>query len=145
MRLLVDTNVLVYLAHTTCAENPKVKRFLGNGTARGTLFCFTWGIVYEFLRVVTHRRVLASPMNGSEALRFIGALLDRDDVSVLTATNRHWEVLQRTTQELSRPEGNLFHDVETAVLAREHGVGEIATADMDFLQFSFLKVVNPLV
>jgi toxin-antitoxin system PIN domain toxin len=141
---LIDTNVLVYLAHTTCAENEKVKRYLENRIAEGAPFCFTWGIIYEFLRVVTHRRILAKPMNSSEALRFIGALLDRDDVSVLTATSRHWEILDRTARELSRPAGNLFHDIETSVLAREHGVPEIVTADTDFLQFRFLKVSNPL-
>lgn len=27
---------------------------------------------------------------------------------------------------------------------REHGVQEIVTADTEFLQFPFLKVVNPL-
>jgi predicted nucleic acid-binding protein len=27
---------------------------------------------------------------------------------------------------------------------REHGVQEIVTADTDFLQFPFLRVVNPL-
>lgn len=100
--------------------------------------------MYEFFKVVTHRRILTRPMTSSEALGFIRALLDRDEVSVLTATNRHREVLEATVKELSRPEGNLFHDIETAVLAREHGVSEIITADTDFLQFRFLKVTNPL-
>ena len=40
--------------------------------------------------------------------------------------------------------GNLFHDIHTAVLAREHGVPEIVTADTDFLQFSFVRVTNPV-
>ena len=48
-----------------------------------------------------------------------------------------------TLGELSQPAGNLFHDVQTAVLMREHGVREIVTADTDFLQFPFLKVTNP--
>jgi predicted nucleic acid-binding protein len=49
-----------------------------------------------------------------------------------------------TLGELSQPAGNLFHDIQTAVLMREHGVREIVTADSDFLQFRFLKVTNPL-
>ena len=46
--------------------------------------------------------------------------------------------------EIGATSGNLFHDIETAVLMREHGVREIVTADVDFLRFKFLRVVNPL-
>lgn len=144
MRFLVDTNVLVYLAHTASPEHRQVERFLNDRLAKGEPWCLTWGIVYEFLRVSTHPRVFATPMSAPEALRFINGLMARGEVSVLTPTERHWDTLQRTVTELSRPAGNLFHDIETAVLLREYGVPEIVTADTDFLQFSFLKVTNPL-
>jgi toxin-antitoxin system PIN domain toxin len=145
VRFLVDTNILVYAAHTACAEHEPVTKFLANRIAQREPFCFTWGVIYEFLKVATHRRILARPMTSSEALTFVSAFLDRQEVSVLTATSRHREILEATANELSRPEGNLFHDIETAVLAREHGVPEIITADTDFLQFRFLKVTNPLI
>lgn len=45
---------------------------------------------------------------------------------------------------LTHPSGNLFFDVRTAVLMREHGVRRIYTTDTDFLQFDDLEVVNPL-
>ena len=54
------------------------------------------------------------------------------------------EVLTDIIGGLSHSAGNLFHDVHTATLMREHGVPEIMTADNDFLQFDFLKVTNPL-
>lgn len=144
MRFLVDTNVLVYLAHTASAEHLRVKHFLTDRLARNEPWCLTWGIVYEFLRVATHPRVFTAPMKATEALQFINSLIERDEVSVLLPTERHWETLRATAGELARPAGNLFHDIATAVLAREHGVPEIVTADTDFLQFSFLKVTNPL-
>lgn len=40
--------------------------------------------------------------------------------------------------------GNLIHDLHTAVLMKEHGITEIRTADTDFHQFAFLRVVDPL-
>jgi predicted nucleic acid-binding protein len=52
--------------------------------------------------------------------------------------------MESVVAELSHPAGNLFHDIHTATLMREHGVREIITADTDFLQFRFLTVSNPL-
>ncbi len=36
------------------------------------------------------------------------------------------------------------HDIKTVVLLQEYSVHEIYTADTDFLQFTFLKVTNPI-
>ncbi len=46
--------------------------------------------------------------------------------------------------DLTYPAGNLFFDIQTAVLMREHGIKRIYTTDTDFLQFSEIEVVNPL-
>ncbi|MEB2284301.1 MAG: hypothetical protein OZ922_06475 [Myxococcales bacterium] len=45
---------------------------------------------------------------------------------------------------LTHPSGNLFFDVRTAVLMREHGVRRIYTVDSVFAQFPEIEVVNPL-
>lgn len=67
-----------------------------------------------------------------------------DEVTMFVPTDRHRMVLEQTLKELSRPAEDLFHDVSTAVITREHGVGETVTADKDLLQFRFLEVTNPL-
>lgn len=63
---------------------------------------------------------------------------------MLVATAAHWAILPDVLAGLTHPSGNLFFDVRTAVLMREHGVRRIYTVDTDFLQFSDLEVVNPL-
>jgi predicted nucleic acid-binding protein len=111
------------------------------------LFCtwaLTWPIVHEFLRVATHARVFPQPLNARQALDFLSPLLESDLVSLLSPTERHRRVMTETTSEFGAPAGNLFHDLHTAVLMREHGVSEIMTADTDFRKFSFLVVVNPI-
>ena len=85
------------------------------------------------------------PLSAPEAVGFVDRFLATDALIVLQPTPRHRELLHQTIQELTHPAGNLFHDVATAVILREHGVPEIVTADTDFLQFRFLRVVNPLV
>lgn len=62
----------------------------------------------------------------------------------MTPTEHHEAVLRQTVGELAVPRGAFFHDIQIAVLMREHGVPEIITADTDFHQFKFLKVTNPL-
>ena len=64
--------------------------------------------------------------------------------ALLRATDRHRAVLARTMSELPDVRGNLFHDLHTAVLMREHGVTRICTRDTHFHRFPFLDVVDPL-
>jgi predicted nucleic acid-binding protein len=60
------------------------------------------------------------------------------------AGKEHWEVLQEILREVTHPSGNLFFDIRTVALMREHGVREIYTSDADFLQFKGITVINPL-
>jgi predicted nucleic acid-binding protein len=94
--------------------------------------------------VSTHRRVFPRPLSAAQALGFLGILLARDEVAILSPALRHFDVLREVVKDLGNPAGNLYHDVHTAALLREHGIPEIITADTDFLQFRFLKVTNPL-
>lgn len=144
MRFLIDTNVLLHAANTASPSHERARTFLAEHLRTRTAWCTTWPIVYEFLRVATHRRVFFKPLKARQALGFIESLIAMDEVTLLAPTDRHLGVLQEVTEELGHPAGNLFHDIGTATLMREHGVREIVTADTDFLQFRFLTVTNPL-
>ncbi len=61
-----------------------------------------------------------------------------------TATDRHSAVLSQTLTELPDFSGNTTHDLHTAVLMHEHGVGRLCTRDTDFHRFPFFTVVDPL-
>jgi hypothetical protein len=143
MRFFVDTNVLLYAVNRDCAEHalalPALKRWLEDPVP----WCLSWGVIYEFLRVSTHPRVFPRPLTWRQALEFVSAILSCEWVTVLAETQRHSQVLATTLEELGRPAGNLFHDVHSAVLMREHGVEEVMTTDADFRQFAFLKATDP--
>ena len=144
MRFLIDTNILLHAANTASPLHDAARDFLNGHLRARTPWCTTWPVLYEFLRVSTHARVFPRPLKADQALAFASALADLDEVSILSATNRHLASLADVLKGLGQPAGNLFHDVHTAVLMREHGVTEIMTADTDFLQFDFLRVTNPL-
>ena len=142
--LVFDTNVLVYAVdrdspfHTQCHD-----RVIQAREDPSPAF-LTWNICYEFLRVTTHPRVSVNPWSPGEAWNFLEALLESPGFELLAATTRHAAVLAQTLEELPDVSGNLFHDMHTAVLMREHGVSRICTRDTDFHRFPFLTVLDPL-
>ena len=144
MRFLIDTNILLHAANTASPAHKPARKFLEEHLNSRTPWCTTWPILYEFLRVATHRRVFPKPLKPKQALHFISTFVGLEEVSILSPTTRHFAVLDKVVSELGQPTGNFFHDVHTAALMLEHGIAEIATADTDFFRFRFLKVLNPL-
>lgn len=144
MRFLVDTNIFLHAANASSPQHRPAREFLEDHLAARTVWGTTWPILYEFLRVATHARVFPRPLKPKQAVQFVQTFTELEEVVLLQPTSRHTDVLAATIQELAHPGGNLFHDIHTAVLMREHGVSEIITADTDFLQFRFLTATNPL-
>jgi toxin-antitoxin system PIN domain toxin len=141
---VIDTNVLLYAANRDAEEHHRAVSFLHDAAASHGRWYLTEGIVYEFLRVSTHPRVFDRPLTWKEALRFLSPLLESPTFDILTPGTDHWSVLRQVLGEIRRAAGNLFFDVRTVVLMREHGVRSIHTVDTDFLQFSGIEVVDPL-
>lgn len=142
---VIDTNVLVYAANAAAAEHGPCRAWLERCRQDPTPWHVTWSIVYEFLRVTTHPRVLRPPRTSREAWSFVAALLASPGCSVLSATPRHASVLQALLDEVgSSVSGNLLHDLHTVVLMREHGLRRIVTRDTDFHRFPDLEVIDPL-
>ena len=142
--MLVDTNVLIYAADTDSPFHPACLVWLQRQRARPDAWFTTWPIVYEFLRVTTHPRVMRRPWKASRAWGFITALLASPGLSILSATPRHAAVAGGVLAEMPHLSGNLVHDAHTAILMREHGLRRICTRDTDFHQFTFLEVVDPM-
>ena len=142
--LVVDTNVLVYAANSTVQFHSPCREWLDRQRRRPDAWYLTWGIVYEFLRVSTHPRILPRPWTASAAWSFITALLASPGLDVLIPTQRHADVASAVISELSYLAGNIVHDAHTAILMREHGIRQICTRDTDFSRFAFLEVIDPL-
>lgn len=142
--LLVDTNVLVYAANTDSQFHEPCRDWLTRQRTRPDAWYTTWPVLYEFLRVTTHPRVMRRPWTVATAWEFVSALLASPGLSVLVQTQRHAEVAEAVLSELPHLAGNLIHDTHTAILMREHGVSRICTRDADFSRFPFLEVIDPV-
>ena len=124
--LAVDTNVLVYAADANSPFHAPCRAWLERQRARPDAWYTTWSILYEFLRVTTHPRVMRRPWSAPAAWKFVTALLASPGLAVLVPTQRHADVAATVITEFPHLTGNLFHDAHTAILMREHGLGKFA-------------------
>jgi toxin-antitoxin system PIN domain toxin len=142
--LAVDTNILIYAADTRSPFHKPCRIWLERQRELPDAWYSTWPILYEFLRVTTHPRVMPKPWSLATAWQFVLGLLEAPGFDVLAPTSRHAAVASELIDEMPHLAGNIVHDVHTAVLLREHGIRRICTRDTDFHQFGFLEVIDPL-
>ena len=141
--LVVDTNILVYAADADSDWHGNCSDWIERRRRRPDAWYVTWSIMYEFMRVTTHPRVLRKPWSAEQSMAFLSVLLASPGLGVLVATERHADVAAQVVGELPWLAGNLVHDAHTAILMREHGVSRICTRDADFHRFPFVEVLEP--
>lgn len=141
---VVDTNVLVHASDEDSPYHALCRERLNTWRAQADAWFVTWGILYEFLRVTTHPKVMRRPWTAAEAWSFVSAVLESPGLGVLVPTERHAAVLARVIEEVPHVGGNLVHDAHTGVLMREHGIRRIYTRDTDFHRFPFLEPLDPV-
>lgn len=142
---VVDTNILVYAADGDAEHHEICRQKVEEWRSAAGAWYVTWGICYEFLRVVTHPAVLRCPWSAPAAAGFLDALFASPGLGVLRPTDRHATVMHEVIGLIPHARGNLIHDLHTAVLMREHGIRSIRTRDTHFHRFGFLEVVDPVI
>ncbi|MDF0645508.1 MAG: PIN domain-containing protein [Nitrospira sp.] len=141
---VVDTNVLVYAADEDSSAHGVCRDLVESWRSKPSAWYTTWSILYEFLRVVTHPRVLRRPWPTKQAWSFVEAVIASPGLGLLTETDRHAAVAADVMKQVPHLIGNLLHDAHTAILMKEHGIRRIYTRDMDFHRFTFLEAIDPL-
>lgn len=140
--ILPDINLLVY-AYSEDAPSHAAARSWWEQLLSGTEpVGVAWAVSLGFVRLMSSRRVLASPMLPSEALGCVRDWMARGNVSVVVPGPRHLDLLDGL---LDGPvHSSLVTDAHLAALAIENQ-GELHTNDSDFSRFSGLRWRNPLV
>jgi uncharacterized protein len=140
--IALDTNVLLAARRRELEHHVAARRLLA-GLAKGRdPWAIPWPCVYEFLRVVTHRRVFSPPTLLAHAVEDIVALLAAPALVLLGEGPAHAAHLERAVLA-GQASGNLAFDAHIAALCVEHGVSELWTLDRDFARFPGLRVTNP--
>jgi hypothetical protein len=141
---VVDTNILIYAANEDFTEHRQCKHLIEDWCRQSGIWYITWGIVYEFIRVVTHPRIFQNPWSCAEAWRFIEYLLSAPTLHVLAETDLHSAVVKEFISQYPHIMGNTIFDAHIAILMREHGIQTIYTRDTHFYAFSGITVIDPL-
>ena len=94
--ILVDTNVLVYATNEDADEHAACRGLLQRWQRQETAWFTTWGVLYEFLRLVSHPRLFRRPWPIDRAVGFVESLLASPGLVVLVPTARHAAVLAET-------------------------------------------------
>lgn len=101
-----------------------------------------WVAALGYIRISTHRQILAQPMPVAAACERVRSWLARPYLGILHPGERHAEILFGLLQELGTA-GNLTTDAHLAALSIEHQA-ELHTTDADFARFPGLRWKNPL-
>jgi uncharacterized protein len=140
----VDTNILLSAAIAEFPEHKKARALLQKWIRKEESWVVTWTILYEFLRVSTHAAVFEKPLRLQQAWDFLNDILNGSNLSILNETKVHDRYLGHLITKHDRIAANVIHDFHTAAILYEHGIRTIYTADTDFLQFTFLEVIDPV-
>ena len=139
--ILPDINLLVYAYNEDAPFHSAAKNWWEGCLSDAKPVGLAWAVLLGFVRLMTNRRVLASPMPTSEALAHCRSWLAEPYTRIVLPGPTHLDIL---TDLLAGPIGpNLVTDAHLATLAMEHQA-ELHSNDTDFARFPGLKWRNPI-
>lgn len=139
--IVPDVNLLVHAYNSESRIHPAARAWweaLLNGTQPVGL---SWVTALGFIRLTTHRQILANPLTVSLACAHVRTWLARPCVAILHPGTRHADVLFGLLEHLGSA-GNLTTDAHLAALSIEHQA-ELHSTDADFARFPGLRWKNP--
>lgn len=142
--IAIDSNLLVY-AHRREARLGEAAHALVTGLAEGErAWAIPWPCCYEFLSVVTNRRIWKDDASTPEqAWRQFQAWSASPSNYLIGETDRFTDILRLFVQ---RPHvvGGVVHDARIAAICVAHGIEYLLTRDRDFSLFPELPTRDPL-
>ncbi len=144
--ILIDTNILVYATLPGFPEHKDARELLSELLAGRVHHCLTWINIFEYLRIVTHRRLVRpAPLALEKALENIRGLSAQPRISRIDPGAQHWEIFSLICREAYPVGGNFVHDCRIAAVMRENGVDRILTRNTSFRRIPGITVLDPVV
>ncbi len=139
--IAIDTGVLAWAINRHAPEHPRAARAVEQLASGDRPWALPWPAAHEFIRLVTHPHVAPRPLGLGEAVGYVEALLESPSVVAIGPTARHAQTLAELADRVvgAPPAG-----LELATVLREHGVGELLSADPAMRRFRFLTLIDPV-
>lgn len=139
--ILLDVNVLVYAARREFVDHDRAHAWLGAALTGDEPVAVTDEVLAGAIRLLTHHRVLRTPLSGDAALAYCRAVRSAPAVLVPTPSARRWSLFERLVAGLGL-RANDVPDALLAATAMDLGA-RVATFDRGFRRFPDLTVVVP--
>lgn len=140
--ILPDINLLVYAHNAAAPHHEESLRWWTQCLNSDVPVALPWIVPSGFIRLVTHPRVLETPLAVEQAIAYVESWLDRPNVLVIEPGRSFPSHFFRFLKQLGTA-GNLTTDACLAALAIEHQA-ELQSNDTDFHRFMGLRWSNPL-
>jgi uncharacterized protein len=140
--IVPDINLLIYAHNSDAPFHSTARAWWETLLNDGKDVRLPWAVVFGFVRLVTHPRVLVSPLSADRAVEIAEGWLTRPRVDILEPGPRHLAIARKLFVETGVG-ANLTTDTHLAALAIEHQC-EIHSNDSDFGRFPGLRWVNPI-
>ena len=139
--LIPDVNLLVYAYNEDAPFHAASKAWWETRLSGDEPIGLSWAAMLGFIRIMSNRRALISPMPPFEAVGHCRLWLAQPNVCLVTPGPGHLDILARLLN--GAVGSNLVTDAHLAALAIEHQA-ELHSNDSDFARFSGLKWHNPV-
>ncbi len=140
--ILPDVNVLVYAHDKAALQHHTCRVWLQNVVERDAAYGLSDLVLSGFVRIVTHARILKTPLSSAEAIAIVQELRDHPNCVVVSPGDRHWSIFTELCRRV-KATSNSVPDAYFAALAIESG-SEWITADRGFARFPGLRWRHPL-
>ncbi len=140
--IIPDINLLIYAYNADAPSHLPAKHWWEHCITQPRVVGLPWAVACGFIRLMTHRRVLETPLLPGQAIAHVRSWLARSHVHVVDPGTRHLAILG----ELFRATGvgaNLTTDAHLAAIAIEYQA-ELHSNDADFARFPGLRWSNPV-
>lgn len=140
--IVPDVNLLLYAHVDAFAPHERARAWWEDTMSGPAQVGLCAPTALGFVRLVTSRRVLATPLATDRALALVATWLDRPSTRYLASDERHLRAVLGLLGTAGTA-GNLTTDAQIAA----HAIavdGEVHSNDTDFGRFAGLRWVNPL-
>lgn len=139
--ILLDTNILVYACVSSDARQKPSLSCLEEAASKPREYCLTWVNLFEYLRVVTHPKVLEIPLAFDEAFRNVRELASR--LTLIHPGERHLDYVAQVAADLVPVRGDRIFDCRIAAILLENGGSRVLSYDTRLRRIRGLEVSIP--
>ncbi len=142
MTATVDANILVYASDTSSKFYEDSLDFLRGVTRNHQIFYVFWPTIMAYLRIITHPRIMKSPLSLEDAIKNVDSLTQWPQIQVCGEPEQFLSQLRYVAKNVY-VRGNLVPDAHIVGLMHHYGVSTIWTNDSDFKKFDGITVQSP--